>query len=139
MNLLEHDSLSALEWFECNHMKLNEDKCDLLTTGHKYEHVLAKEGEAETWESSCEKPLGINIDCDLSFNYRVSNLSIKTGRKVKSTMSFDQWRLLMKSFIESQFSYSPLMSGCFTTEIWTIRLINYSKVVTVWQTTRGDT
>ena len=28
---LEHDSVLAIEWFECNYMKLNQDKCHLLT------------------------------------------------------------------------------------------------------------
>ena len=27
---LEHDSVLAIEWFECNYMKLNQDKCHLL-------------------------------------------------------------------------------------------------------------
>ena len=26
---LEHDSFLAIEWFQNNYMKLNEDKCDL--------------------------------------------------------------------------------------------------------------
>ena len=30
---LEHDSLLAVEWFEANYMKLNEDKCHLLISG----------------------------------------------------------------------------------------------------------
>ena len=34
---LEHDSVLAIEWFECNYMKLNQDKCHLLILGHKYE------------------------------------------------------------------------------------------------------
>ena len=44
---LEHDFILAIEWFECNYMKLNQDKCHLLILGHKYETcgqvlVLAK-------------------------------------------------------------------------------------------------
>ena len=47
--------------------------------------------------SCSEKLLGINIDRELSFNYHVSNLCIKAGRKISSRlMSFDQRRLLMK-------------------------------------------
>ena len=35
---LEHDSLLSIEWFQANYIKLNEEKCHLLISGHK--HVL---------------------------------------------------------------------------------------------------
>ena len=35
----------AIEWFENNSMKLNDDKCHLLTSGHKYENVWAQIGK----------------------------------------------------------------------------------------------
>ena len=38
---LEHDSILAIEWFECNCMKLNQNKCHLLISGHKYESAWA--------------------------------------------------------------------------------------------------
>ena len=34
----------AIEWFENNYMKLNEDKCHLLVAGHRYESLWAKKG-----------------------------------------------------------------------------------------------
>ena len=58
---LEHDSLLAIEWVEENYMKLNEDKCHLLISGHKYEHVSAKIGNSRIWESQHEKLLGVTI------------------------------------------------------------------------------
>ena len=36
---LEHDSLLAIEWFENNNMKLNQEKCHLLISGHKHESI----------------------------------------------------------------------------------------------------
>ena len=39
INRLEHDSFLATEWFENNSIKLNDDKCRLLISGHKYENV----------------------------------------------------------------------------------------------------
>ena len=54
---LEHDSLLAIEWFEVNYMKLNEDKCHLLISGHKFEHVWAMIGNARIWESQHQKLL----------------------------------------------------------------------------------
>ena len=31
---LEHDSLLAIEWFESNCIKLNEDKCHFIISGY---------------------------------------------------------------------------------------------------------
>ena len=33
---LEHDYVLVIEWFECNYMKLNQDKYHLLISRHKY-------------------------------------------------------------------------------------------------------
>ena len=64
---LEHDSALALEWFECNYMKLNPDKCHLLIAGNKHEHIFAKIGDNIVWETSEERLLGITIDNKLQF------------------------------------------------------------------------
>ena len=55
INNLEHDSLLAIEWFENNYMKLNEDKCHFLISGHKHETVFADIGESKIWESKSQK------------------------------------------------------------------------------------
>ena len=58
---------------------------------------------------------GEHIDRTLSFDEHVSNLCKKAGRKLpvlarlSSHMTLTQRRDLMKSFIESQFGYSPLV------------------------------
>ena len=36
---LEHDSVLAIEWFQNNIMKLNQDKCHLLVSGYKHENA----------------------------------------------------------------------------------------------------
>ena len=40
--VLEHDSPIAMEWFECNYMKLNKWKCHFLISRHKFETDWAK-------------------------------------------------------------------------------------------------
>ena len=111
---LENDSLIAIEWFEWNYMKLNEDKCHLIVAGNKHQHMWANVGSAKIRESHREKLLGIHIDRDLKFNYHISNLCVKAGRKLSALIrlyryyNLDQRRNLMKTFIESQFSYSPM-------------------------------
>ena len=112
---LEHDSHLAIEWFESNYMKLNQDKCHLLVSGYKHENIWARIGEVKIWESSKQKLLGVVIGRDLSFNKYVSSLCKKAGRKLSvlstlsNLMSFQQRRLLMKSFVEAQFGYCPLV------------------------------
>ena len=112
--MLEHDGFLAVEWFENNYMKLNQDKCHLLVAGHKHESVWAKIGEAKIWESHKQKLLGLVIDRNLNFDEYVFSLCKKAGRKLSALerishyMSFDQRRVLLKGFVESQFGYCPL-------------------------------
>ena len=50
INILQ-DLLMAIEWFESNYMKLNADKCHLLTSGHKHERMWVEVGKDKIWES----------------------------------------------------------------------------------------
>ena len=115
INRLEHDSFLATEWFENNSMKLNDDKCHLLVSGHKYENVWAQIGKAKIWESKTQKLLGVEIERTLNFDEHVKSLCKKAGRKLSvlsrlsSYMTVKQKRILMKSFFESQFGYCPLV------------------------------
>ena len=111
---LEHDSALALEWFDCNYMKLNTDKCHLLIAGQKNEHTFAKIGKDLVWESEKECLLGITIDNKLRFKDHINKLCKVAHNKVSALLrycnilNFEKRRCLMKSFIESQFSFSPL-------------------------------
>ena len=55
VNRLEHDVNLAIEWFDCNYMKLNEDKCHFIISGHKSESIWAKIGQTKIWESKNQK------------------------------------------------------------------------------------
>ena len=96
-------------------MKLNEDKCHLLVGGYKNESIWAKIDDSRTWESNKEKLLGVHIDRTSSFDEHVSNLCKKAARKLSvlarlsSYMTLTQKIVLMKSFIEAQFGYCPLV------------------------------
>ena len=52
---LEHDSLLAIEWFQNNNMKLNQDKCHLLVSGYKHENVWGQIEDEIIWESNKQK------------------------------------------------------------------------------------
>ena len=115
MTRLEHDTATAICWFESNYMKLNTDKCHLLISGHKYEHMWAKIGNDTIWESGTVKLLGITIDSQLKFNEHVLNICKKASRKLSALsrmrrfLSFDKKKIIFKAFFESQFKYCPLV------------------------------
>ena len=110
---LEHDSVLTFEWFECNYMELNQDKCHLLISGHKYENVWVSIGSCKIWESNDEKLLGAKIDRNLKFNHYILKQCKKAGRKLSALIricgliSLTHWRVLMKSFIESHLHTVP--------------------------------
>ena len=115
INRLEHDSFLVIEWFGNNSMKLNDDKCHLQISGHKYENVWARIGNVKIWESKTQKLLGAKIDRTLNFDEHVRSLCKKAGRKLSalfrlsSYIDVEQKRTVMESFSESQFGHCPLV------------------------------
>ena len=107
--------MSAIIWFQNNYMQLNQDKCHFLISGNTNEHLWTKVGEKMIWESSQEKLLGITIDKNLKFTKHLENICKKASAKVTALarmvkiLPFHKKRILMKTFIESQFSYCPLI------------------------------
>ena len=67
----ENDSVLAIEWFECNYMKLNQVKCHWLIPGHKYESVQADIGSCKIWESTHQKLLRFKIVHNLKFSHYI--------------------------------------------------------------------
>ena len=50
MNKLEHDTFLAIDCFQNNYIKLNEDKCHLLVGGYK--SISAEIGDARIWKTN---------------------------------------------------------------------------------------
>ena len=104
----------AIEWFESNYFKLNTDKCHLLVAGNKHEHIYAKIGNDNIWESKEERLLGVTIDNQLKFTTHITSLCRMAHNKLSALirytgiLNFEKRRDIMRSFVESQFSYSPL-------------------------------
>ena len=65
-------------------MKLNQDKCHFLLSGHKHEVMFAKIGQSKIWESRTQKLLGIIIDRKLKFDEYILTQCKKAGRKIKA-------------------------------------------------------
>ena len=69
----------------------------------------------EIWESQCEKLLGLIVDKKLNFDLHLRTLCKKVNQKVSALarivriLPFPKRHLILKTFIESQFSYCPLV------------------------------
>ena len=111
---LEDNAYTCIIWFENNYMKLNESKCHFLFSGST-EHLWIKVGNEKIWESQYEKLLGVKVDKDMSFELHLKTLCQKVNQKVTALariagiLPFQKRQILLKTFIESQFSYCPLI------------------------------
>ena len=93
---------------------MNPDKCKLLISNRDKDLSLIIDNEVIECSKSV-KLLGVTIDNGLNFSEHISNLCKKVSTKlhalarVSNFMRHGKLRLLMKAFIESQFSYCPLV------------------------------
>ena len=114
IDTLQLESHTLIKWFNINFFKLNADKCKLLVSQRNEDLSLDIGGEIITCEKSV-KLLGIKIDNQLTFSEHISNICKKVSIKlhalarVSQLMHQDKLRLLLKAFIESQFSYCSLI------------------------------
>ena len=92
-------------------MKLNEEKCHLIMFGANKEKVNMHIGEAQIEESDDEKLLGITLDKKLSFKKLCKKGSQKLLALTRISIFMDpkKLKLLMKTFVMSQFSYCSLI------------------------------
>ena len=111
---LENDSSKLGHWFKYNYLKCNEDKCQLLMNVDS-PGLFIKVGKENVHNSTQVKLLGIIFDTELNFDAHVSKLCKKANQKfhalsrVAKYMAKDKLRIVMNSFIISQFGYCPLV------------------------------
>ena len=116
INKLEDTIEKLFNWFQCNNFKANASKCNFFLSPYKPVTIKIKESAIES--SNSEKLLGVTIDSKLSFDDHITILCHKASQKlhalsrVASYMSFDKKRILLKTFITSQFNYCPLVWMC---------------------------
>ena len=105
LETLERETNILLEWFKVNEMKsniVNNQESDI------------KIGNDIITNKTNVKLLGVTIDNKLNFNEHVDNICKKANNKLHALAriakyrSPDKLRILMKTFIESQFNYCPL-------------------------------
>ena len=94
-------------------MKANPGKSHILLSNKKTEKV--KISDVALTSSFKEKLLGITPDSELKFEKHITDICNKASQKIHilskitSYMLLNKRRLLMKTFVESQFNYCPLI------------------------------
>ena len=110
---LENETCILLNWFNINEMKPNNDKCHLIILNN--EDNIIKIGDEEISVSKSVKLLGITIDNKLNFNEHIRKLRKKANQKlhalarISTHLDSRKLRIIMKTFIDSQFNYCPLI------------------------------
>ena len=82
MNGLENVSSNLFQWFTENELKANASRCHLLISSGENVHVNI--GTSLIKKSDCEKLLGIDIDCKLSFENHSNQICSKARAKIKA-------------------------------------------------------
>ena len=110
---LQSLAFRLFKWFEYNHMKANPGKSHILLRNKKTAKV--KINNVVLTSSVEEKLLGITLDSELKFEKHITDICNKASQKIHvlsritSYMSLNKQRLLMKTLVESQFNYCPLI------------------------------
>ena len=116
---LESDTFTVVNWFRFNEMKSNQGKCHLMVADINHKHYDSKSfvylEDAFLENEDTVKLLGIMIDKQLKFDKHINGILKKANDKlnallrVSKFMSQTKLRILLKTFIESQFNYCPLV------------------------------
>ena len=113
IHVLEKLEKGMFDWFLENLLKANADKCHLI--GSPKVPVDIQISNIKVTSESRVKLLGIHIDNRLNFDYHVSQLCKKASKKLQALARIFRYvetskrRVLVNSFIISQFSYCPLI------------------------------
>ena len=110
---LEKMSDTLFKWFTDNLLKANSEKSHFLTSSAQ--EIQINIGGMAISNSKCVKLLGIHIDNKLTFEPHVRSLCKKASQKLNAfariacSLKFHQRKLVLNTFITSQFSYAPVV------------------------------
>ena len=96
-------------------MGLNPDNCHFMVLGDPNCTCIFTCNGTTIETSQEEKVLAIAIDDKLTFTSQLGNTTKKADKKlhelsrVKCSVNFEQNKLIISSFLKSQFSYCPLI------------------------------
>ena len=122
LHALKSETEIVLNWFKINEMKSNSDKCHLIVAENEHRPAYISncciylDEQMELLQSEIlVKLLGVWIDNKLKFKEHVKTLLRKGNQKLHALMRVAKYtdeeklRILMKTFIESQFKYCLLL------------------------------
>ena len=113
LRTLETESTVILDWFHVNEMKSNNDKCHLIVGSETQVSIIL--GEEQITSTKTVELLGITIGNQLNFNEHIINICKKCNQKlhalagISKYLSKDKLRMIMNTYIKSQFNYCPLI------------------------------
>ena len=113
LRILENETGIIIDWFRNNEMKPNDEKCHLIVCNH--ENVSVTLGNQIIHTTDLVELLGIKIDKNLNFSEHVSELCKKGNQKLHALARISRYlsehklKIIMKTFIQSQFNYCPLV------------------------------
>ena len=113
LRLLEKETNVVLNWFKLNEMKSNDDKCHLIIPNES--NACVKLGQEIILAEDSVTLLGVTIDNKLDFSSHIELLLKKGNQKlhalarISKYVSRDKLKLIMNTFVKSQFNYCPLL------------------------------
>ena len=116
LNTLENETSLILHWFTNNEMQPNDDKCHLIVKNQDNVSITLGNDKIESTDSV--DLLGVSIDSNLNFNEHIINLcklanqKLHASARISKYLNEDKLRIIMKTFIQSQFNYCPLVWMC---------------------------
>ena len=115
LDKLQKDSTCLMKCLEENYLKGNPDKFHLFLSNTEKSKFSMNIENNIIENSDTDKLLGVLIDNELKFDKHVENLCKKASQKlhalarISKYMYLRQRRIIMKSFINSQFGYCPIV------------------------------
>ena len=113
LKALERETTVVLNWFRLNEMKPNNDKSHLIVCNQ--DNLSVTLGKEKIVSDTTVELLGIKIDNNLKFTSHITDLIKKGNNKLHALARISKYlkeeklKILMKTFIQSQFNYSPLV------------------------------
>ena len=118
VSILEKQSDIAIDWLKSNSMIANPSKFHAIisTTGNSnVVGIPIKIKDRNIKSESHVKLLGVKIDCKLNFEKHISDICRKAAcqlsalQRLEAFVGFEEKKVLINSFIYSNFNYCPLV------------------------------
>ena len=110
---LQRITKRIFDWCRNNHMKAHPEKCNIIFSSNIQREIHF--ANVSVASSPSEILLGITLDSELKFEEHINkicsivNKKLNALHRIGSHMSLEKRKMLSRAFIESQFSYCPLI------------------------------